>query len=117
MSDKKIQQLAKQLKNIGPQLAARLFAAGIDTPDKLRAMGARAAFEKIYGDGDRYGDFNAAYLYALEGAIRDCDWLDIPEKIKKEYKAYTHRLQKRRRDADRRKSEESGQRRPAAREE
>ena len=33
----------------------------------------------MYATGDSYGDFNAAYLYALEGAIRDCDWLDIPE--------------------------------------
>jgi len=40
-----------------------------------------------------YGDFNAAYLYALEGAIRDCDWLDLPDKIKQEYKEYAQNLQ------------------------
>ncbi len=76
-------------------MAAKLVAAGIDTPEKLRCLGAKKAFEKMYASGDAYGDFNAAYLYALEGAIRDCDWRDIPEKIKREYKAYAHHLQAR----------------------
>ena len=45
----------------------------------LRAVSDRKrAFEAMYAQGDAYGDYNAAYLYALEGAIRDCDWLDIP---------------------------------------
>ncbi len=47
----------------------------------------------MYAAGDSYGDFNAAYLYALEGAIRDCDWLDIPDTIKQEYKEYAQNLQ------------------------
>ena len=47
----------------------------------------------MYATGDSYGDFNAAYLYALEGAIRDCDWLDLPDKIKQEYKEYAQNLQ------------------------
>ena len=84
-SEKVVKDLAKQLRNIGPKLAAKLVDAGIDSPEKLRRIGAKKAFEKMYADGDSYGDFNAAYLYALEGAIRDCDWLDIPEKIKLEY--------------------------------
>jgi hypothetical protein len=47
----------------------------------------------MYAAGDSYGDFNAAYLYALEAAIRDCDWLDIPDKIKQDYKEYAQNLQ------------------------
>lgn len=47
----------------------------------------------MYENGDGYGDFNAAYLYALEGAIRDCDWSNILATVKDEYKAYTQRLQ------------------------
>lgn len=87
-------QLAKQLKNVGPVLAAKLIAAGIDSPEKLRRLGARSAFEAMYPDGDAYGDFNAAYLYALEGAIRHCDWSNIPEKTKKEHLAFAQSLQK-----------------------
>ena len=85
--------LARQLKNVGPKLAAKLIEAGIDSPDRLRKLGAKKAFEKMYPTGDAYGDYNAAYLYALEGAIRDCDWLDIPSTLKQEYKQFAKALQ------------------------
>ena len=94
MEKTKIKKLANQLKNVGPKLAERLIAAGIDTPEKLRKIGAKEAFQKMYEHGDKYGDYNAAYLYALEGAIRDCDWLEIPEEIKNEYKEFAQNLQK-----------------------
>ena len=91
--EREIKALAKQLRNVGPKLAAKLIEVGIDTPEKLRELGAKRAFEKMYAEGDAYGDFNAAYLYALEGAIRDCDWLEIPDQIKLEYKEYAQSLQ------------------------
>jgi len=94
-TERVVKDLTKQLRNVGPKLAAKLVEAGIDSPEKLRQLGAKKAFEKMYADGDSYGDFNAAYLYALEGAIRDCDWLDIPEKIQQEYKKYAQSLQSR----------------------
>ena len=87
-------KLAKQLKNVGPKLAEKLIEADIDTPEKLRMIGAKKAFRMLYVDGDRYGDYNAAYLYALEGAIRDCDWLEIPAELKEEYKKYAQDLQR-----------------------
>ena len=90
-------ELAKQLRNVGPKLAAKLVEAGIDSPEKLKKIGAKEAFKQMYPTGDSYDDFNAAYLYALEGAIRDCDWLDLPEKIKQEYKEYAQGLQARKR--------------------
>ena len=92
-TDKAVKNLAKQLRNIGPKLAAKLIEARIDSPEKLKRLGAKRAFEKMYAAGDSYGDFNAAYLYALEGAIRNCDWLEIPDEIKVEYKAYAQSLQ------------------------
>ena len=85
--------LSKQLKNIGPKLAERLIEVGIDSPEKLKEMGAKSAYLKMYQQGDAYGDFNAAYIYALEGAIRNCDWLDLPEELKQEYKAFAQNLQ------------------------
>lgn len=92
-NEKLAKDLAKKLRNVGPKLAAKLVEARIDSPEKLRQIGAKKAFERMYPAGDSYGDFNAAYLYALEGAIRDCDWLDIPENIKKEYKEYAQNRQ------------------------
>ena len=95
-TEKAAKDLAKQLRNVGPKLAAKLVEAGIDTPAKLRQMGAKKAFTKMYPAGDAYGDFNAAYLYALDGAIRDCDWLDLPADIKREYKKFAQDLQRKR---------------------
>ena len=92
-TEKLARTLAKQLRNVGPKLAAKLVEIGIDSPEKLRKIGAKKAFVKMYPTGDSYGDFNAAYLYALEGAIRDCDWLDIPEIVKQDYKEFAKDLQ------------------------
>ena len=94
MTDEKtVKKLAKQLRNVGPSLATKLVAAGIDSPEKLRRLGAKKAFKKMYPAGDSHGDFNAAYLYALEGAIRDCDWLEIPERVKQDSKEFARALQ------------------------
>lgn len=87
-------QLSKNLKNIGPKMATKMLEAGIDSPDKLRKLGARKAFELMYEKGDSYGDYNAAYLHALEGAIRDCDWQDIPAPIKEEHQTFAKQLQR-----------------------
>ena len=93
MPSQQAKTLAKELRNIGPKLAEKLIDAEIDTPEKLRKMGAKAAFLQMYATGDAYGDYNAAYLYALEGAIRDCDWLDIPDDLKEEYRVFAQQLQ------------------------
>lgn len=84
--------LQKELKNIGPVMAEKLVNVGIDSPKKLREMGAKKAFLKLYEKGQFCSKFHAAYLYALEGAVRGCDWRAIPESLKKEYKEYTAKL-------------------------
>lgn len=92
--DKKtISELAKRLRNVGPKLAERLISVGIDSPEKLRYIGAKRAFEMMYSEGDAYGDYNAAYLYALEGAIQDCDWLEVDDSLKISYKKFAQELQ------------------------
>ena len=91
--NKQIKELSIQLKNVGPKLAEKLIDAGIDSPEKLKDIGAKAAFQNMYAAGDAYGDFNAAYLYALEGAIQDLDWLDISEETKQEFKKFAQDLQ------------------------
>ena len=96
-TEKIVKALSKKLRNVGPKLASKLVEAGIDTPEKLKQAGAKKAFARMYPSGDSYGDFNAAYLYALEGAIRDCDWLDIPAKLKQEYKEFAQNLQTKKR--------------------
>lgn len=84
--------LELKLKNIGPEMAKKLDKAGITTPEKLKKIGAKKAFIKIYESGGFCGKYNAAYLYALEGAIRGCDWRSIPKKSKIEFKQYAKKL-------------------------
>ena len=88
-----VKDLARQLRNVGPAMAKKMLAAGIDTPDKLRELGAKEAYKLMYATGDSYGDHNAAYLHALEGAIRDCDWADIPDTIRQEHQKFANELQ------------------------
>lgn len=91
-------ELSRRLRNVGPTLATRMIASGIDTPEKLRELGAKRAYAVMYAHGDRYGDFNAAYLYALEGAIRDRDWSELPASVRDELKAHAQALQRAKKD-------------------
>lgn len=86
------QELARQLRNIGPVTAQQLVNAGINTPAKLKKLGAKKTFMRIHESGGYCCLFNASYLYALEGAIRDCDWRLIPYEKKIEYKEFTKQL-------------------------
>lgn len=81
----------QSLRNIGPVCARDLVAAGIDSPEKLKELGAQEAFLKLCLHTKKFC-FNAAYLYALEGAIKNCDWRAIPENKKIEFKAFTAKL-------------------------
>ena len=88
------EELAKELRNIGPIVARKLIKAGINTPAKLKKIGAKKAFLRILQTGGFCGKFHAAYLYALEGAIQNCDWRALSEKKNKEFKAFTAELRK-----------------------
>lgn len=85
-------ELESALRNIGPKVATQLINAGIDSPEKLKQMGSKKAFLQIMASGSFSGCFNAAYLYALEEAILDCDWRDIPDQKKRECKEFTAEL-------------------------
>lgn len=84
--------LTQQLRNIGPVMAQKLLDAGIHSPEQLREIGAEEAYLRIYAAGGFCDKFHASYLYALEGAILDCDWLAIPAARKAEFKAFTQSL-------------------------
>lgn len=65
-----------KLPNIGPKSAAWLRQVGIRSREQLLEVGALGAFVKIKRAGFRPG---LNLLYALEGAICDCHWRDVPE--------------------------------------
>lgn len=94
MASEAISVLQKELMNIGPVMAEKLVNIGVDSPDKLKKLGAKTVFLKLYENGQFCSKYHAAYLYALEGAIRGCDWRALPESVKEEYKSYTANLRK-----------------------
>ncbi len=65
-----------KMKNIGPKSAAWLRQVGIHTQEELLAIGSLGAFVKVKRAGFKP---SLNLLYALEGAILDCHWQEIPE--------------------------------------
>lgn len=84
------------MRNLGPACEADLNAAGITTAGQLIALGAEDAFIKMLIARRQRGGTtkccNAAYLYALYGAIHDIDWRNLPETQKTAFKKLTAEL-------------------------
>lgn len=73
------------LPNIGKVLEVQLFQVGIETIEQLQALGSKQAWLMI-----KEIDSSACYnrLCALEGAIENIRWHDLPEDIKKDLKEF-----------------------------
>jgi len=69
------------LKNLGKTSAQWLHASGIHTADDLRRLGAVSAYQAVKSRG-----FSASrvLLYAIEGALRDTNWKELPDTLKSE---------------------------------
>lgn len=82
-----------EMRNLGPACERDLNSAGITTAGQLIELGATDAFVRMLtsrkADGKSTKCCNAAYLYALYGAIHDIDWRELPEKKKAEFKKLT----------------------------
>ncbi|TXH73805.1 MAG: transcriptional regulator [Lysobacteraceae bacterium] len=70
-----------KLRNIGPKSAAWLRQVGLRTESDLRATGALEAFIRVKRAGFKP---SLNLLYALEGALCDCHWQDIPAERRNE---------------------------------
>lgn len=82
-----------EMRNLGPACEEDLNAAGIFTAQELIDTGVETAFIKLLqcrvARGLSTHGCNAAYLYALYGAVHDCDWREVPEAKKVEFKKWT----------------------------
>ena len=80
-----------KLPNIGKAVEAQLIQVGIDTPEALRQVGAKAAWLKI-----QETDLSACIhrLLALEGAIQGVKKTRLPDAVKADLKAFyqAHKL-------------------------
>ena len=65
----------ERLRNIGPKSAAWLRQVGLRTREDLAAEGTLGAFMRVKRAGFKPG---LNLLYAIEGALNDCHWQDVP---------------------------------------
>ena len=71
----------RELRNIGPKSAAWLRQVGLRTAEDLRAVGSLDAFIRVKRAGFKP---SLNLLYALEGALLDCHWQEIPAERRSE---------------------------------
>lgn len=69
------------MRNLGPTSSAWLEAIGIKTRDDLEAMGAVEAYLRVKDAGFKP---SLNLLWALQGAILDIPWSEIPPAMKED---------------------------------
>lgn len=69
------------MRNLGKTSVQWLHACGIHTAEDLRRLGAVAAYEAVKQRG-----FGASrvLLYAIEGALLDVAWTELPAPLKRQ---------------------------------
>ncbi len=74
------------MTNIGKEMARKLTAIGVNSPEKLSKLGAKQSFIKLK---EAYPQVCLVHLYALEGAIRNIDFNDLSNDTKKDLKEFS----------------------------
>lgn len=72
---------AVKMRNIGPKSAAWLRQVGLRTLEDVAAVGTVEAFMRVRRAGFKPG---LNLLYAIEGALLDCHWQEVPEERRQE---------------------------------
>lgn len=79
------------MMNIGKEMAHKLTSVGIDSSEKLIALGAKEAFLKLK---QTYPNVCLVHLYTLEGAIHNIEFNNLSEDKKKELKEFSDFLKR-----------------------
>lgn len=66
----------QKMRNIGPKSTAWLRQVGLRSLEEIAAIGTVEAFMKVRRAGFKP---SLNLLYALEGAVLDCHWQDVPD--------------------------------------
>lgn len=69
----------EKIRNVGPKSAAWLRQVGVRTIEDLRNVGVIETFMKVKRAGFRP---SLNLLYAMQGALDDCHWADLPDEVK-----------------------------------
>ena len=78
------------LKNLGPKSAAQIVAVGIDGPDEIRTVGAANVYHRVKSKFPNSTSLNL--LWALQGALMELHWHDVPDDIKRQLLAEVESL-------------------------
>ena len=70
----------EKMRKIGPKTAAWLRQVGLHTRADLEAAGPVDAYMRVRRAGFRP---SLNLLYALEGALNDCHWQEVPDERRK----------------------------------
>lgn len=76
----------QKMHGIGTVNAQKLVAAGIETPEQLRALGSREAFMRVRRSVDPGACLH--FLYGLEAAVLDVPKKELPTPIKADLRAF-----------------------------
>lgn len=76
-------KLLSEMPNIGKTLEQKLIEVGITTPEMLIEKGSIEAFE-LLNEKDKTACVNM--LFALEGAIENIRWHNLPKETKEQLK-------------------------------
>lgn len=79
------------MMNIGKEMAGKLTAVGVNSPEDLIKMGSKAAFLKLK---QAYPNVCLVHLYALEGAIQNLEFNSLSKETKTELKEFSDYLKK-----------------------
>jgi len=71
--------MSEKIRNIGPKSAAWLRQVGVRTQEDLARLGSVEAFMKVKRAGFKP---SLNLLYALEGALANCHWAELPDERK-----------------------------------
>ena len=74
------------MRNIGKEMARKLTAVGIDTPEKLAQAGSKEAFFRLKAV---YPQVCLVHLYALEGAIQGVEFNGLSREKKQDLKEFS----------------------------
>ncbi len=74
------------MRNIGRVMARKLATVGINSPEKLSAIGAKQAFFQLKAV---YPQVCLVHLYTLEGAIEQIEFNQLSKEKKKELKEFS----------------------------
>ena len=84
MSKRKKQNTGSpKLRNLGPLSIKWLNSIDVYTKEDIEELGPIVIYNILKAHGY---NVNILMVYALQGAIMDCHWNEIPEKTKEEFK-------------------------------